>query len=80
MDLEAKFYLLLFAFPCVIILSTHYGKLSSITAVFSPQEHIRIDIRYLESLQGSKVSYPGLWILKSWDTGPRSQVLESWGP
>ena len=35
------FYVSLFTFPCVIFLSTHYGKLSSLITVFSPQKHIR---------------------------------------
>ena len=70
-----------------MILSTHYGKLSSVTTVFPPQEHIRIDIRYSESFQESQVLYPGLWILKP-DPGfrvlgpgvpsPGSQILGSW--
>ena len=43
----------------------------AITTVFSPHEHIRIDISSSESLQGSQVLYPGLWILKSWILGFR---------
>ena len=63
-----------------MILSTHYEKLSPITTVFCPQEHIKIDIWYSESLWGSQVLYPGLWILKFWVLGlgvpgPGSQVL-----
>ena len=73
----------LFAFPCVIILSTHYEKLSSNATVFSPKEYIKIDIRCSESLQGSWVLYPRLWILKSLVPGsgildPGSWVLVSW--
>ena len=65
---------------CVMILSTHYEKLSPITTVFCPQKHIKIDIWYSESLWGSQVLYPGLWILKFWVLGlgvpgPGSQVL-----
>ena len=63
---------------CVIILSTHCEKLSPITTVFSPQEHIRIDIWHSESLWGSQVLYSGLWILKFWVLGlgvPGSGVL-----
>ena len=52
------------------MLSSHYGMLSSITAFLKHQEHIRIDIRYSESLQGSQVLYPGLWNLKSWIPSP----------
>ena len=77
----------LFAFPCVIILSTHYVKLSSNTTAFSPKEYIRIDIRRSESLQRSYISYPGLWILKSLvpssgvlDLGSWVSDLGSWGP
>ena len=43
--LEAIFYDSLFTFRCIIILSTHYGKVSSITAVFSPLKLIGIGIR-----------------------------------
>ena len=51
---------------------------SPMTTVFSPEgqnQNIRIDIRYSESLQGTQVLYLGLWILKSWVSGPGS-----WGP
>ena len=73
----------LFAFPCVIILSPRYGKLSSNTTVFSPKEYIRIDIRCSKPLRGSLVLYPGLWILKSLvpDSGvldPGSWIMRSW--
>ena len=56
----------------MIILSTHYGKLLSITTVSSRQEHIGIDIRYSEPLQGPQVLYPGLWFLSlgSWVSNP----------
>ena len=66
LTLKAIFYVSLFTFPCVIILSTHYGKLSSITTVFSPQKHIKIGIRQWQSVQGSQVLHPGLWILQFW--------------
>ena len=73
--LKAIFYVSLFTFPCVIILSTHYGKLSSITTVFSPQKHIKIGIRQWQSVQGSQVLHPGLWILQFWVQDPGSFVL-----
>ena len=61
---QAMFYVSLFIFPYVIILSKHYGKLSSITTVFSPQKHIKLGIRQSQSVQGSYFLYSGLWIFK----------------
>ena len=81
LGLQAKFYVLLFASPCIIILSTHYGKLSSITILFCPQEHFRIDIRCSESLQGSQffISWVvDLEILGPWYWYPGSFVLVPW--
>ena len=79
MALYAKFYVSLFTFSCVIIPSTHYVKFSSITTVFSPK-----GLRYTESLHGSQVLFPGLWILKPSPgvpvLGPRSWALGFWGP
>ena len=68
----------LFAFPCVIILSTHYVKLLSNTTAFPPKEYIRIDISRSESLQRSQILYPGLWILKSLVQGSGVLDPESW--
>ena len=68
----------LFAFSCVIIISTHYGELSPNTTVFSPKEYIRIDTRCSESLQRSQVLYPGFLILKSLVPGSGVLDPESW--
>ena len=54
-----------------------YGKLSSITTVFPPQKLIKRGVRKSESVQGSQVAYPGLWIMKFWILCSGSRVLDS---
>ena len=75
LTLKAIFYVSLFTFPCVIILSTRYRKLSSITTVFSPQKNMKIGITQWQSVQGSQVLHSGLQILKFSVQGPGSFVL-----
>ena len=58
----------------MIILRTHYGKLSFITTVCSPEKQIKIGIRYSESVQGSQVLSIS-WVVDLELLDPWSRVL-----